>query len=553
MVRRTSARRQRSQRLYLQLFAGLVIAVFASGGFYKAGIRQEPAPLALIQPSSTPMEMVGSSPSPSAGQVTPTYESAVLTAIALESATPEPTFASPDEAPTTVPTLTPTPTRLPQDATPQPPIMYYTQPGDTLPVVAVRFGVRSGEIVSQEQLPPDSLLNPGILLFIPRVLGETASSEQVLPDSEIVFSPSAADFDIAAFVEEQGGYLSTYREYLGSTGWTSGADIIKRMAIENSINPRLLLAVLEQQAHWVTSQPTNLAETYYPLGALDRDVRGLFAQLNWAVGKLSIGYYGWREGRLVDIAFPDGRSIRLAPGLNAGTVAVQYLFSQVYELESWAGVLYSPQGIQATYESLFGNPWIFAQTVEPLFPATLTQPDLLLPFFPEQVWSFTGGPHAAWNKDGARAALDFAPPSTESGCIPSDNWVTASATGLVVRSERGVVVVDLDGDGREQTGWVLMYLHIAANGRVPAGEWVEQGGLIGHPSCEGGNATGTHVHMARKFNGEWIPADGPLPFNLSGWVASAGDLDYQGTLVKGSLEAIASPYSAATTHVWRDK
>jgi hypothetical protein len=116
-----------------------------------------------------------------------------------------------------------------------------------------------------------------------------------------------------------------------------------------------------------------------------------------------------------------------------------------------------------------------------------------------------------------------------------------------------VVVLDLDGDGREQTGWALMYLHIATVGRVRQGEWVESGGLIGHPSCEGGNATGTHVHMARKYNGEWIPADGPLPFNLSGWSALAGDLDYQGSMVKGNLIAEANTVSSAVTHIWREK
>ena len=38
---------------------------------------------------------------------------------------------------------------------------------------------------------------------------------------------------------------------------------------------------------------------------------------------------------------------------------------------------------------------------------------------------------------------------------------------------------------------------------------------------EGGHVTGTHVHIARKYNGEWIPADG-LAFNLEGWVAHDG-------------------------------
>ena len=68
-----------------------------------------------------------------------------------------------------------------------------------------------------------------------------------MPDSEVVFSPSALDFDTRAFVENAGGYLSNYREYL-VTGWQTGAQIIDRVAIENSINPRLLLAILEYKS-----------------------------------------------------------------------------------------------------------------------------------------------------------------------------------------------------------------------------------------------------------------------------------------------------------------
>ena len=40
---------------------------------------------------------------------------------------------------------------------------------------------------------------------------------------------------------------------------------------------------------------------------------------------------------------------------------------------------------------------------------------------------------------------------------------------------------------------------------------VQAGDPLGHPSCEGGNVTGTHVHLARKFNGEWIGAGGRMP------------------------------------------
>ncbi|MBE9474576.1 MAG: hypothetical protein IMY85_06760, partial [Chloroflexi bacterium] len=111
--------------------------------------------------------------------------------------------------------------------------------------------------------------------------------------------------------------------------------------------------------------------------------------------------------------------------------------------------------------------------------------------------------------------------------------------------------IDLDGDGREQTGWVLLYMHIAEKDRIPAGTWVERGDLLGHPSCEGGFSTGTHLHLARKYNGEWIVADGPLPFVMSGWTVHAGEKAYDGTLTRGNQTIPANPLSPFVSRIIR--
>jgi hypothetical protein len=116
-----------------------------------------------------------------------------------------------------------------------------------------------------------------------------------------------------------------------------------------------------------------------------------------------------------------------------------------------------------------------------------------------------------------------------------------------------VVVIDLDGDGYEQTGWSLFYLHMYHEGRVAAGTWVNVGDHIGHPSCEGGRSTGTHMHIARKFNGEWIPADSPLPFNLDGWVAHEGDAPYFGSLTKGDLVVTSDLNSQYFSKITRER
>ncbi len=431
-----------------------------------------------------------------------------------------------------------------------PPIFYYTQSGDTLPLIAVRFGVNTEEIISPDVLPAKALLKPNLLLVIPNRLAAIGPDGMLFPDSEVVYSPSALDFDVEAFVSQTDGYLSTYYEWL-SSGKISGAQIIEKVAIENSINPRLLLALLEYQSNWVYGQPATLAQTDYPMGYLELSCKGLYAQLAWAVQQLSIGYYGWRAGLLTELAFSDAENMQIAPTLNAGTVSLQYLFSKVYDSHQWAGNLYTPDGLPALHERMFGNYWVRAQSFEPLYPTDITQPALELPFYPGVMWSLTGGPHSVWGKDGALGALDFAPASDSNGCIESDAWITAVAPGLVVRSGAGLVLLDLDGDGNEQTGWVIMFMHVATKDRVPTGTYLEQDGKIGHPSCEGGVSTGTHLHIARKYNGEWILADGPMPFVLSGWTAHNGLNSYQGTLTKGELVVTASQVGSFESRIIR--
>lgn len=507
----------------------LIIALF----FVNCNLPMQSAPV-FIPPSGLNL-----TDTPSWTEI---VQAATQTAAArLPTETPDPSSPTP-EPPTPTATSTPFPAA---------PLLYYTQAGDTLQAVAVRFGVSPDEITSPAPIPQSGFINPNQLLIIPSRLSNTTSSQHLIPDSEVVYSPSTLGFDPVAYVSEQGGYLSEYVEYLGSTGNTSGGEILAHTALDNSINPRLLLALLDFQAHWVRGEPENLAQRDYPMGYVDLDHKGLLQQLRWAVNQLSIGYYDWREGRLTEIRFRDGVVTRLAPDLNAGTAAIQYYFAQIYDSQTWLQVMDKENGFPAFYAEMFGNPWLRAQSVEPLFPPDLTQPKLNLPFLIGPIWSYTGGPHGAWEHDGSWAAIDFAPASTQSGCVESDAWVTASAAGLVVRSERGIVVLDLDGDGFEQTGWVLIYLHIAEKGRVPQGTWVEPGDLLGHPSCEGGRATGTHVHIARKYNGEWMAADGPIPFVLSGWQVHAGNTQYKGTLTRGDETVTASQYGSYESRIRR--
>ncbi|MFL7871851.1 MAG: hypothetical protein AB8I58_23685 [Anaerolineales bacterium] len=471
----------------------------------------------------------------------------------------EPVAADPSTQipePSTTPIVTLTPKipvvrNTPISTSDDPPVLYYAQSGDTLSAVAAHFDVRTDEITSSESLPETGLVDPGTLLVVPEKLTEYGPNAQIIPDSEIVFSVGAADFNIYTYVSEAGGELSKYREYLSSAGWTTGAQAIERISMENSINPRLLLAILDYEGKWVTDSPTDYLHQQYPMGFDQEFEKGVFRQMVLAVNQLYTGYYGWRSGTLTKLTFPDGETLRLAPDLNAGTVALQYLFSKLHNKDEWQSVIDPNVGFPAFYSDQFGDPWVRAQNAGPIFPPGLTQPLMVLPFEPNREWAFTGGPHGAWEHDGPLAAIDFAPATDKPGCTESEKWLVASAPGLVVRSGGGVVVLDLDGDGYEETGWNLMYLHIATKDRVKLGTWVETDARIGHASCEGGVSTGTHLHLARKYNGEWVLADGPMPFVLSGYVVHNGEKAYLGTMTKGNTTIVANEVGTASSTIFR--
>jgi murein DD-endopeptidase MepM/ murein hydrolase activator NlpD len=200
---------------------------------------------------------------------------------------------------------------------------------------------------------------------------------------------------------------------------------------------------------------------------------------------------------------------------------------------------------------MFGEPWAREALMGPLLPADLAQPTLELPFRSGEAWALTAGPHNAWNAGTPLGALDLSPIIAEEPCATSSGWVTAAAPGVAVRAADNAVALDLDGDGYEGTGWVLVYYHVAEAGMVAQGARLEADARIGHPSCEGGQSTGTHVHFSRKYNGEWLAADGPVPFVLSGWRAVAGERIYTGQMVRGGAVVNADPSGRAGSTIQR--
>ncbi len=427
-------------------------------------------------------------------------------------------------------------------------VAYIAQAGDTLPGLAIHFNTTVAEILEANPIIPvdATTLPPGMPMEIPIYYKSFwGSPYQIIPNSLFVNGPLQVEFDTRVFVDNQPGWLKDYLEYAAGANRT-GAEIVDYVAQNFSISPQLLLALLEYQTGALSMESISQSvDDVYLLGYLDQMHQGLYLQLVWAANMLNNGYYGWQTGHLNVLGLADGTIEHPDPWQNAATIALQYYISQ-HSSKAMYQYAIGPDGLALAFQELFGDPWL---DVQPHIPGSLQQPEMRLPFEGGKTWAYTGGPHTGWGTGEPWAAIDFAPPSDVSGCSPSYEWNTAVADGVVARTDEGVLELDLDGDGDPRTGWVVFYLHIATVGRAPVGAELTAGQPLGHPSCEGGTSTGTHIHIARKYNGEWIPADSPVPFNLEGWIAHNGEETYRGTLTRFSKTVIASTNATRTSYV----
>lgn len=446
---------------------------------------------------------------------------------------------------------TPDPTRTTADV----PSEHIVQSGDTLSGIASRYNISLDAILEANEFLNPNVIEVGQVITLPQLILEVTGDFKIISDSRLVRGPGSSQFNVANFVAQMPGYIRvatdevTTRLANGSQldEILTGAEIVQRVALEYSVDPRILLALLEYRAGWLSQ--LNISENLqnYPLIrpdiAPDVDRSGLYLQLAWAANQLNQGYYGWRYRGLATITFSDSSQRLLNTSLNAGSVALYHFLAIDNVPVSWQQDV-SESGLFNTYYQYFGDP--FSNPTEPLIPTTIQQPELVLPFAPGEVWFYTGGYHGGWGSGSAWAAVDFAPPDERQGddplCYTSQSWATAVAPGIIARSGDGVAILDLDGDGDESTGWSILYLHLASDGLVASGQQVVVGDNIGKPSCEGGFSTATHMHIARRYNGEWLPSDCQSclpglqipPFTMSSWRV----IGITGQQYQGYLEAI---------------
>ena len=233
---------------------------------------------------------------------------------------------------------------------------YIVRNGDTLGAIALEYNATPEAIAELNGLADVASIGIGQALKVP-IAGIEAfgPATKIAPDGEIVYGPSAAGFDVDDFVSRTGGFLRSYTEEVEGEVLT-GAQIVQQITERYSVGPRTLLALIEYRGKWLSNPTPDSGALFYPVGHADERWSGLNKQLMWAADHLNDGYYDWKTRGRQTIRLSDSSRVRIAPGLNAGTIGLQTLLAIDSTPDQWLADV-GPDGFVATYRAWFGDPF----------------------------------------------------------------------------------------------------------------------------------------------------------------------------------------------------
>ena len=160
------------------------------------------------------------------------------------------------------------PTMTPDEPTPKP-IDPTPNPARTMPqgdIYVVQPGTRSAPSRTSTAITMDELnaanpsVNPNALevnqaLTIPGGALRYTPANKLIPDSELVYSVLRQPISTwRRPSSSRQGFLKAYSEDIGDGQIMSGVEIIDFVATNYSVNPRLLLALLEYRGQWLSDR-----------------------------------------------------------------------------------------------------------------------------------------------------------------------------------------------------------------------------------------------------------------------------------------------------------
>lgn len=340
-------------------------------------------------------------------------------------------------------------------------------------------------------------------------------------DDQFVWGPNVGRFDIGGYLAGRDSALAEY------------APDIELWASYSSVNPKILIALLELQHGWVSGLDPAL-----PADQVRHTIERTAMRLASAFYE-HLHVWGSRRPAFGPapavgpvIQFADGTAGALPPNESSATVALTAIIAA--EVPASQFQIMGAGGFESTYAALFPGGDLLAENYS-INPQSVP-PEALLQFpFPLGATWVASGPHS-WNGGSyppPYSSLDFFVGGGTCSS-PPNAYTVAAAYGEAYWPQGYSCWLELD----HANGWVTSYYHLQ---NLYSGAPLGRGAKVGTIACEtcaGGFATGPHVHFSLKYNGAYASLEG---VKLSGWTVHVGSAPYTG----GSYERgdqVLSPY-----------
>ncbi|HEX6292673.1 MAG TPA: peptidoglycan DD-metalloendopeptidase family protein [Herpetosiphonaceae bacterium] len=350
------------------------------------------------------------------------------------------------------------------------------------------------------------------------------------------YEPDFYGPQIQAFLETQPGPLKHYRATVGNREH-SFADLLSSQTTLYSINPKVVLALIEQQSGILSTGAPSEDQQRFMLGFRGEEERraGWVAQLRWAIRELHRAQRDFPG--VPDLVYADQTHSPMPPGLSIADYAVMRVLAATTTADGLPAKLDQGSGsFVATYARLFGDPrdpvagW--PEPAQPFLSPPMEALHETTSFFDHDAPFLTqDGSIVTYRGDRDEQLSYDGHDGWDYGMLPPEP-VLSAADGTVVfagNSDDGcgiahVVIIE------HHNGYRTLYWHLARAtvepGPIKRGEHI---GIAGSSGC----ATGPHLHFQVQYLGR--------DTDPAGWCGP-----------KGGDPWANHPAGQISTWIWRD-
>ncbi|MFD3166194.1 peptidoglycan DD-metalloendopeptidase family protein [Herpetosiphon sp. NSE202] len=366
----------------------------------------------------------------------------------------------------------------------------------------------SEDDLNQAEQPPPTLppaVEPQNAVEASSILPRAAEPPTLIDDIRFTSEQNLTVENIQTLLDAQPGTLKAALLTVGDRN-LSLAEVVVGQSYLYSLNPKLLLALLEFQQGLLTNPTPNPDQLDWAMKyqGENENWRGLHGQIRWAARELRRGvrdfaYVTELQYRDKDVKGP------IPAGLNPSSYAVVRLLAQTMTPEELAKVL-SDGSFVATYSKFFEDPrQTLGQVPAPATPFLrwpLRNVTYITSFFDHEYPFLTPNQSLVswWGRRETQISYD-GHDGWDYGARPPEA-VVAAADGTIVwasNSDDGCgvpakgVVID-HGNGYRTLYWHLSEISVEVGQAIKSGE---QLGIVGSTGC----AIGPHLHFQTQYLG----------------------------------------------------